>query len=496
MDRKYSIQPIIAKEKDEEKDTSQDASRRGRTVPNFGKIRKWVKRSNVPRDLSKPLQEARGSWDESMQRRGSEAGLRGIVLRKGLSDDAKAFPLVKTENRRTSRADASLVASGKRLCKWDTVNLLGIRKHSVKKEEVKPSTKSRASGVKDQEVHSPTREVSESEVSHSSTVVSECSTESLDNLGDPEERLDSTVDNVVTSLPPRQSVSEERESALRVDRRRRSRRTGSSNSASRSNPAELYTSTKITVGNSGSSSDINSAEHHNREDYETIDCSRDQTVSAEMAGNMRAVTPGYQDNSTERRPSIIPTVNITNDPSNLERFLDSIGTTGVGSILEEPEDTFLGRARSCESLHQKLKDSMSIWERRKRATRDFSPGTRPIILNIEDIDDSVFCSRSVSNTLVEISSRAETYICKDDLLLGTRNMTFSASSKASSSSVGSSSHEGRGAAAGEGAAGRGGSKLKKPTNLWGVTRRISVRRRKVVKEERNEESSENTEDPR
>ncbi|CAG5116809.1 unnamed protein product [Candidula unifasciata] len=496
MDRRYSIQPILAKEKEEDKDKPQDTTRRGRTVPNFGKIRKWVKRSNVPRDLSKPEQEARGSWDEGMRRRDSETGLRGIVLRKGLSDDSKAFPLVKAEPRRASRAESSLVASGKRLCKWETVNLLRGKKQSDKKEEEKRSPKSRSSGNKSLEVDSSTGEEAERDVSlplHASEAAGISRGESLESLSETEERLDSTGGHLVTNIPQRETAGDKTKSHFRGDRRPRSWRFGSSKSSSRNKAAEQPSPNKDSVAIKGRKHECRFTDNSDIDDYETSDPPRGEATSAEMFGSIRAFTasPSYPDSSTERRPSIIPTFNITNDQSNLERFLDSIGTTCVGSILEEPDENFMARAKSCDNLHQRHTDSMSIWERRKRATRDFSPGTRPIILNMEAIDDSVFCTRSVSNTLVEISSRAETFICKDDLHLGTRNITFSASSKGSTSSVGS------GAAGGEGAGGRtGGCKLKKPTNLWGVSRRISVRRRNVVKDEKTEEKTENTDEPR
>lgn len=474
MDRRYSIQPIIRKdnkEEEEKKTPTYEPTRRGSVVPNFGKTRTWVKRTNLAPEHARPFPETRSSWDESMRRRDSDTGLRGIVLRKGFSDDSNSrnYSLFHAEARRASRGDTSLFSSGKRLCKWETVNLLGI-----KEQEAEISARvSKKRGQKEVQLlcRIPSREDSGIEITSASTATpgssalsSKFSHSYLDNVSESEERHDTSTGFDADS----EGLGDQASGGVDLDDQRSSafRASTAGASADKKLPAE-----------GGSGQDPRSRASNKRDTNTAAD------------GQVIDKPPIKRDE--ERRPSIIPTLNITKEQSNFEKFLNIIG-----SHKEEPEILELGenpisRTKSCETIRKNDDDDMSIWERRTRTARDFSPGTRPIVLNIEAIDDSVFWSKSGSSTLVASSGRSETYICKDDLHLGSRKSTVSITSGLT---VGFGS-DGRGGGGAEGG-GRSGSKLRKPTNLWGVTRRISVKRKKVTREEKKEEPQEHAEEPR
>lgn len=478
MDRRYSIQPIIRKDSKEDEDkkvSAYETNRRGSVaVTNFGKTRSWVKRSNLAPEHAKPYPETRSSWDESMRRRDSDQGLRGIVLRKGFSDDSKNYSLFHTETRRASKAEPSFFYSGKRLCKWETVNLLGIKE----KEEAIAAAAAKRRGQTELKVlcKIPSSEDSGIEVASASTTSSALSSKFshsyLDNVSESEERHDyhPSLDVEVRSGSPMHSP-------------KLSRFGGQHRTLARPrdfDSGERYS--KFT-------------ERYPSEDYKSGD-STDQDMTTD--GHTRDAGPVHvrRDGPDERRPSIIPTLNITKEQSNFEKFLNIIGTNKDIPEHEEVVLSSISRTKSCEMLRKEHEDDMSIWERRNRKAGDFSPGTRPIVLNIEAVDDSVFWSKSGSNTLVSSSSRSETYICKDDLHLSLRKLSIASGGDPRSANLGLSPNEGgRGVGSGDGG-GRSGSKLRKPTNLWGVTRRISVKRKKVTKEEKKEEApTDQTEEP-
>ncbi|KAK6990397.1 cAMP-specific 3p 5p-cyclic phosphodiesterase 4D-like isoform X2 [Biomphalaria glabrata] len=431
MERRYSIQPVLrkdSKEDDEKKAQSHEPGRRLSVFPNFGKSRTWVKRSNLAPDHVRPFPETRSSWDESMRRRDSDTGLRGIVLRKGFSDDSKNYSLFHSEYRRYSKPEPPAYFSpGKSLCKWETVNLLGT------KESPDALSSKLESGDLRVTCSAPSREDSGIEVTSAKTLTPGSSkfgqSYLLENLIESDEMLCYAMKSSQTEM---RLDSEEKEDDV---------------------------------------PEMTSHENRRKRVKDGVDSTSEDSPDG-----------SFKKEDTEgRRPSIIPTLNITKEQSNFEKFLDII--SGQREIPESKpgEETAIARTKSCETFTQPQAEAISIWERRKRAAGGVCRGTKPIVLNIEAMDDSMFYSRSVSNTLVEISGFGSTYICKDDMHLSSlRKATDIGSSTATTNS--------------EKPTGGGGSKLRKPTNLWGVTRRISVKRKKVV--EKKVEDVENKEEPR
>ena len=204
----------------------------------------------------------------------------------------------------------------------------------------------------------------------------------------------------------------------------------------------------------------------------------------------------------ERRASVVPFINVPKDQNNYEKFLDIIGerkgkSGGGGSDTEvnlmageSSAETFvsalrvgepsggedgvsISRARSCEMLRPRKDESRPLWERRHRPSQ-FSPGTRPILLNMESIDDWAVSARTMSksSTIVETSGM---YICKDR-----DRGDGGGRGELDHLDVGGGGASGDESGGGGGGLTRSGSKLRKPTNLWGVTRRISVKRKKVT----------------
>uniref|UniRef100_A0A2C9KA60 Phosphodiesterase n=1 Tax=Biomphalaria glabrata TaxID=6526 RepID=A0A2C9KA60_BIOGL len=430
MERRYSIQPVLrkdSKEDDEKKAQSHEPGRRLSVFPNFGKSRTWVKRSNLAPDHVRPFPETRSSWDESMRRRDSDTGLRGIVLRKGFSDDSKNYSLFHSEYRRYSKPEPPAYFSpGKSLCKWETVNLLGT------KESPDALSSKLESGELRVTCSAPSREDSGIEVTSAKTLTPGSSkfgqSYLLENLIESDEMLCYAMKSSQTEM---RLDSEEKEDDV---------------------------------------PEMTSHENRRKRVKDGVDSTSEDSPDG-----------SFKKEDTEgRRPSIIPTLNITKEQSNFEKFLDII--SGQREIPESKpgEETAIARTKSCETFTQPQAEAISIWERRKRAAGGVCRGTKPIVLNIEAMDDSMFYSRSVSNTLVEISGFGSTYICKDDMHLSSlRKATDIGSSTATTNS--------------EKPTGGGGSKLRKPTNLWGVTRRISVKRKKVV--EKKVEDVENKEEP-
>ncbi|CAG5121022.1 unnamed protein product [Candidula unifasciata] len=483
MDRRYSMQPIIrkdSKEEEEKKVSPYETNRRGSVaVTNFGKTRSWVKRSNLAPEHARPYPETRSSWDESMRRRDSDQGLRGIVLRKGFSDDSKNYSLFHTESRRASKVEPSFFYSGKQLCKWETVNLIGIKEKSTAEEAIAAVAGKRRRQTK-LKVKIPSREDSGIEVASASTTSSALSSKFshgyLDNVSESEERHD-----YYTTLE------------LEVP-------CGS--------PGNLESPTLSRFGGQHRSNvrppsrDFDSSERFSQpaDRYPLEDSWSEESTNQDMTtgGQTRDSVPPYvrRDGPDERRPSIIPTLNITREQSNFEKFLNIISTNKDIPEFGPIGESSISRTKSCEMIRKDQDDDMSIWERRNRKAGDFSPGTRPIVLNIEAIDDSMCWSKSGCSTLVSAWGRSETYICKDDLHLSLRKLSIA--SGGDPRCAGLCANDGNRLGSGGDGGGRSGSKLRKPTNLWGVTRRISVKRKKVTKEEKKEEAptEQNEEPPR
>ncbi|RUS83331.1 hypothetical protein EGW08_008909 [Elysia chlorotica] len=515
-----------------------DADRRESTASIiFNRNHSWVKRSNLTPDSVRPFPETRASWDESMRRRDSQkgVGLKGIQLRKGFSDDRKNYVSIFQSDgvRRMSRPSAVAAATqppayfspNQGLCKWETVNLTSSTdlERAAKVETIMEDSSD------------TTCDESEADINDESATGAANSGATAGAIPKTYRHLllqrkltsrqDSGIDLnplvTVEAASPRQLLSreasfeasdyalencpqEEQESFIQVS---------SSNEADQ---VILYQDGKHSQYGSESHTDDDTnilvtedfkvSEMNTKKTEEGIQIkSLSRVVGQKDAKAMKRESislpvkrsDGTGQKQEERRNSVVPVLNIPKDQNNLEKFLDSISErkvklgggsdTEVNLMAAEASVTRLGdglragmpggeegisRARSCEILRPRKEESArNLWERRHRPSH-FSPGTRPILLNIESIDDWAVSARTMANSIVENSGM---YICKDR-------------DRREGGGRGDGDHldVGGGGASGDehwgsgGGLTRSGSKLRKPTNLWGVTRRISVKRKKVT----------------
>ncbi|GFR61602.1 hypothetical protein ElyMa_003561100 [Elysia marginata] len=513
-----------------------EAGRRGSTAPIiFNKNHSWVKRSNLTPDSIRPFPETRASWDESMRRRDSQkgVGLKGIQLRKGFSDDRKNYiSIFQTEGaRRMSRPSAVAAATqppayfspNQRLCKWETVNLTsntdleraakvetimedssdtscnesgtdtndessatgenaaaaGARPKTYRHLLLKKLTSREDSGIDLNplvtiEAASPGHAIGQ----ESSTDVQECGSEPA-----YEDRLQEEAEDFVQDTDA--DITEE--AALLQDERKY-RSTLEENIIEETSEE----STTILVLNdfkASSSTDALKKEGNLKNKslarilgQEDSKAPKRDSISLPVE---RPESAGLK--QEERRASVVPLLNIPKEQNNLEKFLDILnerqGKTGGGSDTEVNlmaadasgntlavgisgvGEEGISRARSCEHLRPRRDESRPLWDRRHRPSQ-FSPGTRPILLNIESIDDWAVSARTFTSSIVETSGM---YICKEAGSRGDGDYSDMSANASGDESWG-----------GSGALTRSGSKLRKPTNLWGVTRRISVKRKKVT----------------
>ncbi|KAK3791786.1 hypothetical protein RRG08_028934 [Elysia crispata] len=509
----------------------------------FNKNHSWVKRSNLTPDSIRPFPETRASWDESMRRRDSQkgVGLKGIQLRKGFSDDRKNYiSIFQTEGaRRMSRPSAVAAASqppayfspNQRLCKWETVNLTSNSEldRSLKVETIMEDS----SDTTCDESGTDTNDESASSAANAAAAGARPKTYRHVLQKKLHSREDSGIDLnplvTIEAASPRQLLSREASfegqgfaSDAAVDECLQEEREGfvqggSSNGGEKviffqeEKHSQYGTESHTEVETGGDITEALVLENFKASITDT------KTVEGSLRNKGLARVLGQEDSKTakrdsislplerpdtagtkqeERRNSVVPVLNFPKEQNNLEKFLDSMcerkikigggSDTEVNLMTADSSTTTLGdglrvglpggeegisRARSCEILRPRKDESRTLWERRHRPSQ-FSPGTRPILLNIESIDDWAVSARAMASSIVETSGM---YICKDR-------------DRREGGSRGDGDHLdiGGGGASGDenwssgGGLTRSGSKLRKPTNLWGVTRRISVKRKKVT----------------
>lgn len=475
MDRRFSVQANFSNDKrddddDERGERNYAARSRISVIPKTGKIPNLMNRMNLAPDHI--TTGTRCSWDESMRRRDSDSGLKGISLRKGFSEESKNYSLLNTERHRSSRPHSSYFFSSKHLSKWETVNLLGTKERLPTGDEASTIAQKTNENIESRLgcqilSYEPCKDGNSSPVtsSNSSLITKTFSPDSLEKVAESDEQseTETKVPVIRSELGswPAEQASLDRKCYSELER-------SSCSDPNNSNAKEKSRYDRAFEKNCNKKIAF---ENDKAEQCSIANQSCHETAANDNTGNTTGTSPlSGRGGPDERRPSIIPTLNIIQEQSNFEKFINIISTHEEEDQTEDSGESGISRARSCETFHKNDKENMSIWERRRRAARDFYPGTRPIILKIESIDDLAFWSRSLSNTIVEICSHTETYICKDDFHVDKGNKTNA---------------EGRGGSGGEGS-GRSSSKLRKPTNLWGVTRRISVKRKKTVKEEKKE----------